>query len=157
MTTKENPSLPTATELRRLVVLYARAMDRNEPELLQHILTQDVVIRGPGFAIKGMANACAVPGTLRETYAGTRHLIHNQTLSVASGLVEAETYSTAHHVIKPVPATSEKNGSVLIWEIRYQDQFRCCGGTWLIHRRELIVDWTERRSIKLGVFEEGNA
>jgi len=143
MTGNENTRTATEAELMRLVVSYARAMDQNEPDILNDILTEDIVLMGPGFSITGLAGVLAVPQALREQYSATRHLVYNQTVMLDGDTAKGETYSTASHLIK----TDSDSKEVLNWEIRYQDQFRLCGGRWRIARRELVVDWTETRPI----------
>lgn len=132
-------------ELKHLVQLYASAMDRSEPELLREILTEDIVLVGPGFAVNGIDAACAVPAGLKERFVATRHVVHNQSVTIDGDSAEGETYSTASHVSH----SESGEAQVLVWEIRYQDQFRKDDGQWRISRRELLIDWTETRPIML--------
>lgn len=134
-----------ATELKRLVDLYARAIDRSEPNVLREILTEDVVLVGPGFAVDGIDEACAVPAGLSERFVATRHVVHNQSVTFDDDTAEGETHSTASHVFH----SESGEAQVLVWEIRYQDQFRVHDGQWRISRRELLIDWTETRAIVL--------
>lgn len=130
---------------RRLACLYARAMDRGEPELLDQILTADVVLEGPGFRCDGLAEARRNPDMLREMYLLTRHVVENQTIAVEGDRARGETYSTASHVLRPGP--EHKGCKALIWAIRYQDEFRREGGAWRFSHRTLVLDWSELRDV----------
>ena len=134
----------TAQALRGLAAEYARAMDRNDPAGLRRILTADVSIQGPGFAIAGIEQACAVPASLREQFASTRHTVHNQTFSVAGSTAEGEVYCTALHLRRTHDGQRDVQ-RVLVWELRYQDAYLLQGERWLIQRRRLCIDWTEER------------
>jgi hypothetical protein len=144
----------TEAELRRLACLYARAMDRNEPQLLDQILAADIVIDTPPGRLEGLAQAREAPAMLRRMFLMTQHLVHNQTAEVAGDQAQAETYCTAHHLLRP-PA-GEPGHAVLIWSIRYQDRFRREAGVWRFSARTLVVDWSETRPIALGVGDLGH-
>jgi ketosteroid isomerase-like protein len=133
------------TELMALVNCYARAIDRCEPDTLREILTEDVVLVGPGFAVNGIEEACAVPAGLRERFRATRHVVHNQSVTFDGNTAQGETYSTASHIHH----SESGDAQVLVWEVRYQDQFKLDAGQWRISRRELLIDWTETRPIVL--------
>lgn len=133
--------------LRRLACLYARAVDRNDPGLLETVLTGDVVLKGPGFSASGLAEACAIPAMLRQMYLATQHQVHNQAVTVCGNTAEGETYCTANHLLKPPVEGEQDAQQLLVWAIRYQDKFRCQHGQWRICARTLIVDWTETRAV----------
>lgn len=134
-----------ATELQRLANRYARAIDRNEPDVLREILTENILLVGPGFAVNGIDEACAVPASLRERFVATRHVVHNQSVTFDDDTAQGETYCTASHAFH----SESGEAQVLVWEIRYQDQFKLIDGQWRISRRELQLDWTEVRPIVL--------
>ena len=58
--------------LRRLVLQYASAVDRNDPELFASIFVEDAVVEGPGFRFDGRAAARSA----RATGAGFRDTMH---------------------------------------------------------------------------------
>ena len=58
---------------------------------------------------------------------------------------QGETYSTASHIHH----SEASEAQVLVWEVRYQDQFKLEAGRWRISRRDLLIDWTETRPILL--------
>jgi uncharacterized protein (TIGR02246 family) len=140
-------STPTGDEaaIRRLAALYARAMDRNEPQLLAEIFTADAVLEGPGFAMRGHGEICAIPGMLQQMYSRTLHQIHNQTVSIAGDRAEAETYCTANHLT----AAADGAASNLVWAMRYHDRLRRENGHWRFQRRSAVIDWTETRPAQL--------
>ena len=137
----------TEAELRRLANLYARAMDRNEPALLDDILTDDIVLEGPGFRIDGLAASRNNPALLKQMYLMTQHVVHNQTVDVSGDEAAGETYCTASHVLRP--ASEGEGHAALVWAIRYQDRFRRVDGSWRFSGRTLIVDWSETRPVTL--------
>jgi hypothetical protein len=136
-------------EFYRLACDYARAMDRNEPELLARVLAEDCVIEAPGVVIEGLTRNQTSPGILREMFLMTQHVIHNQTLTIKGDTAEGETYCTASHVAKP--AENETKSTALVWAIRYQDHLARTTSGWRFTKRSLIVDWSETRPITVGV------
>lgn len=127
--------------IRRLAALYARAMDRNEPQLLAEIFSAEALLEGPGFAMQGHAQICAVPAMLRGMYGRTQHQIHQQTVTVQGDSAEAETYCSAHHLT----VQGDGSASNLVWAMRYHDQLRREDGRWRLLRRTALIDWTETR------------
>ncbi|HEY4545025.1 MAG TPA: nuclear transport factor 2 family protein [Pedomonas sp.] len=138
---------------RRIAAVYARAMDRNEPELLDDILSEDIVVVGPGFTMQGLEQARQSPAMLRQMFLMTQHVVHNQTLTVEGDEARGETYCTASHILHPEgEAEAEAQGhTAYVWAIRYQDTLRKQGGAWRLARRELVVDWSEYRPVTLGL------
>ena len=128
--------------IRRLAALYARAMDRNEPQLLADIFTADAVIEGPGFVMRGHEQIRAIPGMLGQMYSRTLHQIHNQTVTISGDSAEAETYCSANHLT----AQADGTASVLVWAMRYQDRLKRENGHWRFERRDVLIDWTETRA-----------
>ena len=127
--------------IRRLAALYARAVDRNEPDTIAGLFTADAVIEGPGFVMRGREQIRAIPGTLAGLYPRTLHQVHQQTVRVEGDSAEAETYCTANHV-------SDKGGGqgeTLVWAMRYLDRLRRENGRWVFVRRGVVIDWTETR------------
>jgi len=131
--------------IRQLAVRYARAIDRNEPELLGELFTPDAVIEGPGFLMNGLDEIRKVPGMLRKMYSFTIHVVHQQTVMISGDSAESETYCTANHLMDQ----GEGKASNLIWSIRYQDSIKRRAGAWRFARRMLIIDWTETRAVAI--------
>lgn len=132
-------------DMLQLAYLYAKAMDGNLPGILPEIMTKDIEIIGPGFHMTGMEQVLEIPANLGKMFLKTRHLIHNQTVTVDNGEAEGETYCTASHVLPPSGEGGDHQ--LLVWAIRYQERFRRDGAQWRFTRRELILDWTETRNI----------
>ena len=68
--------------LRRLVLLYARAVDRNDPDLFVSLFLEDTVLEGPGFHVAGLEEIRGVPGSLAQKFHGTMHCVFNQTVTI---------------------------------------------------------------------------
>jgi len=136
-------------ELQELAYLYARAMDSNEPDILSRIMSDEIVIRGPGFNIQGLEKALSIPATLNEFYRQTSHTIHQQLAHIDGDSAVAETYCSARHLLHP--QAEGESDRIMVMEIRYQDQFSRSTGSWKFTRRSLIVDWMEVRHVSLGL------
>ncbi len=124
---------------RQLAELYAQAADRNRPELLDAILTEDAIVEGPGFRLVGRAEIRGISAMLQQRYRLTRHVVENQTVTVEGKQAQGETYCTARHLYDDPQAGAQ----VLVWYIRYQDQFVLVDGRWRFAHRHLVLDWTE--------------
>lgn len=132
-------------EIRRLALLYARAMDRNDPEILDEIFTEDGVIDRAGQLRTGRAAVRKAPAMLNERYLSTVHSVHNQLITVTGkDTAEGETYCHAEHLER------DRGGgnTVYTMAIRYQDQYVRDGGKWRFKRRTLVVEWTDVRSVQ---------
>lgn len=140
--------IATEADYRRLSSLYARAMDRNLPQLLADVLTADVVVTGPGFRQAGLDQVMLSPSMLQDFYALTQHVVHNQTLDIDGDVVRGETYCTASHIFHPQEGVEGR--SALIWFLRYSDLLRKVDGAWRIDERTLEIDFSEIRPISLG-------
>lgn len=127
--------------IRRLAALYARAVDRDEPDTLAGLFAADAVLEGPGFSMQGHEQLRAIPGMLRGMYRRTLHQVHQQTVRVEGDHAEAETYCTANHVSDKGAGQAEN----LAWAMRYLDSLRRENGRWLFARRRVVIDWTETR------------
>ena len=153
MTTNIQALAEIESDLHRLACLYARAMDRNKPELLEDVVTQDIVLKGPGFIMNNFAEVSAIPASLQKMYVATQHLVHSQNITVHADEAVGETCSTATHILQPDSAEQSDSPNnerqALVWHIRYQDKYRRENNHWRICERELIVDWTETRLVSL--------
>lgn len=147
-TETSDASLQAESAFRQIACLYARAMDRAEPELLDGIATDDLILEGPGFTSHGLDKARGFPAMLRQMFLMTQHVVHNQTITITGDEAEGETYCTASHISHP--AAAGEGHTALVWAVRYQDKFRRENGKWLLSQRALIVDWSETRPVTLG-------
>lgn len=131
--------------LRRLAQQYARAVDRNEPELFVSLFTEDAVVEGPGFRVAGREQIRTVPGMLVQRFRGTMHCVFNQTVTVEGDGAWGETYCIAYHGI----GGEGGRPMTLDWAIRYQDRFVRRGGEWRFAHRVLVVQWTRQTPVEL--------
>ncbi|NWK96113.1 nuclear transport factor 2 family protein [Sphingobium lactosutens] len=130
--------------LRQTAELYAAGADRRDKQLWRPLLAEDCVIEGPGFASEGRENCLLSLDALGQMFRGTVHRIHQQVVAIDGDRATGETHCTADHLLRDRDA-------ILIWTIRYQDMWRRDAGMWRFTRRRLIVDWTETRSVTVGI------
>lgn len=129
--------------LRRTAERYAVGADRRDKALWREVLAEDVEISGPGFSIAGLEANLGSIDHLAHAFTMTRHVVHDMDVIVEGDSAHGETRSTAEHRIA-VP----EGDKLLVWAIRYQDQWRRENDYWKFTRRTLIVDWEELRPIK---------
>jgi hypothetical protein len=130
-------------EIRRLALLYAHAMDRNVPEIIDEIFTEDGVIDRAGQVREGRQVLRGIPPWLREKYLATLHKVHNQLVTVNGERAEGETYCTAEHLQR------DNGGGTFLYSmsIRYDDQLLKQSGKWRFKRRTLTIEWTDVRQV----------
>jgi ketosteroid isomerase-like protein len=130
---------------RRLAALYAQAADRGTAEAMATLFAEDSVIVTPDATLQGSASISRIPAMLRDMFAATRHEILQQTIvPQGNNAWCGETYCNALHLLR---AAGEGPRQVLVWAIRYQDEFRFADGDWRFARRELVLDWKELRTV----------
>ncbi len=147
------PEATDISELGTLAKLYARANDANQPELLAEIMTDDIVVQGPGFRIEGIEAICGVPAMLKQFYRSTEHIVHQTLAKISGDTAVGESYSTANHVLYPEEGKPDR---VMTWHIRYQDHFVKAGGKWRFEYRGLLLDWMEVREIEMPLIPGAN-
>ena len=127
--------------LRRTAELYAQGADRRDKALWRAVLADDCVIEGPGFRAEGLEANLGSIDALGQMFRGTLHRIHQQVVTITGDRAEGETHCTADHLLADRDA-------VLVWAIRYADQWRRGDdGQWRFTRRRLIVEWEEVRPV----------
>ena len=131
--------------LRRLAYLYARGMDRNEPDIIRQIFTEDAIIESPVVVQKGIEEIIGVPLMLSKMFASTMHAVHNQTVNIDGEKARGETYGVAYQIKKTKDGLYES----LDWGIRYQDRFMRTGGQWRFTHRKLIIEWTRTMPVEM--------
>jgi ketosteroid isomerase-like protein len=136
--------------IRSLVDTYAAAVDRADAaavaalfsdggSLIAHFHTgadgQPVVRRG-----RGEIAASIEAGLTR--YLSTTHVVGGQAVDIDGTEAHGETTCLAHHLY-------ERDGEhrLLVFAVRYEDDFVCEAGTWRFARRQLRLDWREDRAI----------
>lgn len=128
--------------LRRTAERYALGADRRDKALWREVLADDIEISGPGFSIAGLEANLGSIDHLTHAFVATRHVVHDMDVTVEGDTAHGETRSTAEHRI-----AGESGDTLLVWAIRYQDQWRREGDAWKFTRRALIVDWEELRPV----------
>ena len=126
--------------LRRTAELYARGADRRDKALWRAVLSPDCVIEGPGFKAEGLEANLGSIDALEEMFQATLHRIHQQVVTIDGDRATGETHCTADHLLAG-------GNAILVWAIRYQDDWQRQGGEWRFVHRRLIVDWQETRSV----------
>lgn len=129
--------------LRLTAEIYARGADRRCRADWESVLVPDVIIIGPGFSVEGLEGNLASLARLGEMFKATRHVVHAQHATVEGDGAKGETSCTAEHRLE-----SKEGDVLLVWAIRYQDEWRRVEGGWRFTRRELIVDWEEVRPVR---------
>jgi hypothetical protein len=130
-------------EIQRLGLLYARAMDRNQPEIIDEIFTEDGVIDRAGQVREGRETLRGIPPWLKERYLATLHKVHNQLVTVRGDQARGETYCTAEHLER------DRGGGTTLYSmsIRYDDELVRQEGRWRYRRRTLSIEWTDVRQV----------
>ena len=145
-------SLPEAAErlaIRELVDAYAYRADRRDAAGQMELFTEDteLVVFGdsrnpePSQRIRGRAALAAVFEEL-NTYRATMHLNGQSTTRVDGARASGVTYCLVHEL--RIDGTARR---AMIAAIRYLDSFVKRDGRWLIRQRQVVVDWTETRTL----------
>ena len=131
-------------QIRRLALLYARAIDRNIPEIMDDIFTEDAFLDIAGRPRReGRQAMHDLPGWAKERWVPTLHKVHNQLVTVEGDAAEAETYCTAEHLER------DSGGGTTLYSmsIRYADQLVKHSGQWRFKSRTLTIEWTDVRQV----------
>ena len=123
------------TAARELAIRYAQCMDDRSFDLLDGIMTRDVVMAAPEFECNGL-EAFREQVQILHDYSGTMHLIGNQSGAWQGDSYSGETYCVATHIY-------EKDDAERKWEvgIRYQDEIALTAGAFKYTRRYLNIVW----------------
>jgi hypothetical protein len=126
-------------EIRRVLTLYCRAVDRCDAELLSTVFHEDATVDYGIF--KGSAKEFIdfIIPMLESYYSVTSHCIHNFLAEPgeAGGPVFCETYAVVHDTRLDAAGTRwfEQLGC------RYADTFEQRDGQWRISHRVVVLDW----------------
>jgi ketosteroid isomerase-like protein len=146
MSDRENANA-VLTAYRRIAEIYAHAADRGTGGEMAALFTEDAVLVSPDATLHGREAISRIPAMLHDMFTATRHEILNQTVEFGGGNeIAGETYCNASHLLHP---DGDRPRQVLVWSIRYQDRLCLSDGVWKIAHRELVLDWTEMRTVKL--------
>lgn len=133
--------------MKQLGLLYARAVDRCDVDLLLRLFTQDGSVGNtdatdPDFV--GHDALRLMVAQVDAMFIKTLHKVHNQLVEVAGDIATGETYCTASHVL-PAPGGGWQ---VFDMAIRYHDAYRIEDGAWRFSARRLEVEWVEIRPVQ---------
>lgn len=147
-----NRELADRLALSDLVAQYAIAVDSRDEAALAALFTADarlvqpagLVRRGRDPIVDGdVAIAAGIVGAVAHLHS-TRHVVHQQLADLTGDTARGEVYCDAHHVY-----AADGGHRDHVVAIRYLDDYRRDGDTWHIARRELVVDFTEDRTVTL--------
>ncbi len=124
--------------IRRKLMIYARGIDRLDPELVRSAFHPDaVLVYGQEGSVDSFVDNMAQGGL--STYSFTQHFIGNVIIDVSGDKARSEAYCLARH---RNPAQGEKPESDFLWGGRYVDQFEKRNGEWAITHRICVHDYT---------------
>jgi hypothetical protein len=131
-------------QIRELVLLYSRGVDRKDAALLRTLYTRDATdTHGDSFD----GNAEDYVQFLERSFPHMRysgHHVCNHLISVDGDHAEGEVYAIAWHMIP-----NGRDG----WQedlmcVRYIDRYRCENGQWRFAKRVVTYDFRIRRPLE---------
>jgi hypothetical protein len=135
--------------IRELFDAYAHCADRRDAEGQKALFTTDtrfaVFMSGQGtdptYVLEGRESLTPVFNDLNQ-YEVTTHFNGQSTVTLDGERATGESYTIAHHL-----STADGQRKIMIAALRYTDTFAKLDGAWYFAERNLIVDWTETRTI----------
>ena len=135
--------------LRELFDAYAHCADRRDAEGQKALFTDDtrfaVYMDGEGseptYVLQGREALTPVFDDLNR-YEATTHFNGQSTVTIDGNRATGESYTIAHHVY-----TEDGTRKIMIASLRYLDTFAKIDGRWYFAERDLILDWSETRSL----------
>ena len=135
--------------LRELFDAYAHCADRRDAEGQKALFTEDtrfaVYMDGEGgeptYVLQGREALTAIFEDLNR-YEATTHFNGQSTVTIEGDRATGESYTIAHHVY-----TEEGDRKIMVAALRYLDTFAKIDGRWYFAARDLILDWSETRTM----------
>ena len=135
--------------LRELFDAYAHCADRRDAEGQKALFTDDtrfaVYMDGegsePSYVLQGREALTPVFEDLNR-YEATTHFNGQSTVTIDGNRATGESYTIAHHVY-----TEGGTRKLMIAYLRYLDTFAKIDEGWYFAERNLILDWSETRSL----------
>jgi hypothetical protein len=135
--------------LRELFDEYAHCADRRDAEGQKALFTEDtrfaVYMGGEGtdptYVLEGREALTPVFDDLNR-YEATTHFNGQSTVTLDGNRATGESYTIAHHVYSEDGARK-----IMIASLRYIDTFTKIDGRWYFAARDLMLDWSETRSM----------
>ena len=135
--------------LRELFDAYAHCADRRDAAGQKALFTDDTVFAvymdgegsDPTYVLHGREALTSVFDDLNR-YEATTHFNGQSTVAVDGNRATGESYTIAHHVY-----TEDGTRKIMIASLRYLDTFAKIDQGWYFAERNLILDWSETRSL----------
>jgi hypothetical protein len=143
MTEPELRRLLDERQIQRTLATYCKAIDRRDEELLRSVYGTGAYDDHGTFKGSSGEFVNSLLNTVLQQFSATTHLLGNSLIDVDGDRARAETYFLAFHVIATGEPPSDE-GEILTFAGRYLDRFTREDGRWLITRRTVVCDWTER-------------
>jgi hypothetical protein len=145
--------------IRELFDAYAHCADRRDAEGQKSLFTADtrfaVYMEGEGsevtYVLQGREALTPIFDDLNR-YEATTHFNGQSTVALAGDRATGESYTIAHHVF-----TEGGARKIMVASLRYLDTFTKIDGRWYFAERELVVDWSETRSLQAPTENSGEA
>lgn len=128
--------------IRELVLLYSRAIDRQDIDLLRDLYTEDATDTH-GDSFDGPADAyCDFIARSFPYMPYSGHHLCNHLIAVDGDVASGEVYALAYHLIPGREGGKEED----FMAVRYIDNYRrCADGRWRFSRRVVTYDFKLRR------------
>ncbi|MEW9855457.1 nuclear transport factor 2 family protein [Novosphingobium sp. M1R2S20] len=128
--------------IRQLVLLYSRAVDRKDVELLRDLYTEDAT-DSHGDSYDGPAKGyCDFIEQSLPYMPYSGHHVCNHLISVEGDEGNGEVYALAYHLIPNRDGSQEED----FMAVRYIDNYRrCSDGRWRFSKRVVTYDFKIRR------------
>ena len=135
--------------LRELFDAYAHCADRRDAEGQKALFTEEtrfaVYMDGEGgeptYVLQGRQALTPVFDDLNR-YEATTHFNGQSTVTIDGNRATGESYTIAHHLF-----TEDGKRKIMIASLRYLDTFTKMDQSWYFAERNLILDWSETRSL----------
>ena len=135
--------------LRELFDAYAHCADRRDAEGQKALFTEEtrfaVYMDGEGgeptYVLQGRQALTPVFDDLNR-YEATTHFNGQSTVTIDGNRATGESYTIAHHLF-----TEDGKRKIMIASLRYLDTFTKIDQSWYFAERNLILDWSETRSL----------
>jgi len=132
--------------LRDLVEAYAIAADERDAVAFAGVFTVEGELHTGARTLIGHEALAAIPALLGQLYERTLHFVGNHRATVRADEAEGLTYCLAHHL---ACHDSGDDGNDTLMLIRYRDRYQRTAQGWRIARRDVEIDWQERRPIQM--------
>lgn len=135
--------LSARAQISEILVRYTQALDRRDEQLLNGCFHPDSTHDHGGFTGRSL-DFCKVAMEFVRQLVKTQHHLGSISITVNGLRATAESYFNAYH---RMPATGDMafpdanpNDDVFIGG-RYNDEFECRNGNWLISHRIGVIEW----------------